>query len=44
MSVTHKTVLFCFSQITRAISGGEEMFDSLIFSDQYVGPKQPDDE
>ena len=30
--------------ITRAISSGEEMLDSLIFSDQYVGPKQPDDE
>lgn len=32
------------SQITRAISSGEEMLDSLIFSDQYVGPKQPDDD
>ena len=32
------------SQVTRAISGGEDIFESLIFSDQYVGPKQPEDE
>ncbi|KAM7448211.1 Coiled-coil domain-containing protein 47 [Porites harrisoni] len=31
-------------QVTRAISGGEDIFESLIFSDQYVGPKQPEDD
>ena len=35
----------CLSfKVTRAISGGEDIFESLIFSDQYVGPKQPEDE
>ena len=39
-------ILFvCLSRkVTRAISGGEDIFESLIFSDQYVGPKQPEDE
>lgn len=31
-------------QITKVISSNEDIFDSLIISDQYVGPKQPEDD
>lgn len=43
---TYNFCLFvCLSlKVTRAISGGEDIFESLVFSDQYVGPKQPEDE
>ncbi|XP_068716118.1 PAT complex subunit CCDC47-like [Montipora foliosa] len=45
LSESHEAACAILSQqITRAISGNEEIFDSLIFSDQYIGPKQPDDD
>ncbi|XP_032241135.1 PAT complex subunit CCDC47 isoform X2 [Nematostella vectensis] len=31
-------------QVTKAISNHEDMFESLLFSDQYVGPKQEDED
>lgn len=45
MRMKYLFLFVCLSlKVTRAISGGEDIFESLIFSDQYVGPKQPEDE